>query len=171
MAVGVWQRLDQAGRNLVPFSTTVAAMLIGMMPLQLPDYSFVAPPLTLMSIYYWAIYRPDLLRPLLAFGVGVLQDLLGGSPLGMSALVYVLAYWLVLTQRRYFLGNSFWFLWLGFALVAVGAGAVQWVAYSLMTAHLVGPGNVVAQALLAIVLFPLPAWCLSKLHRSLLSTN
>ncbi|MEE3625624.1 rod shape-determining protein MreD [Nitrospirillum sp. BR 11752] len=169
MAVGIWQRLDQAGRNSVPFSTTVAAMLVGMMPLQLPDYSFVAPPLTLMAIYYWAIYRPDLLKPYMAFGIGVLQDLLGGSPLGMSALVYVLSYWLVLTQRRYFLGNSFWFLWLGFALVAVGAGAVQWVAYSLMTVHLVAPGNVVAQALLAIVLFPVPAWCFSKLHRSLLS--
>ncbi|MDE1148441.1 MAG: rod shape-determining protein MreD [Azospirillaceae bacterium] len=169
MAVGGWQRLDQAGRHLVPFCATVASMLLGMTPLQLPDYSFVAPPLTLMSIYYWAIYRPDLLRPLLVFGIGVLQDLLGGSPLGMSALVFILAYWLVLTQRRYFLGNSFLFLWFGFALVAVGAGVVQWLAYSLMTVHLVGAMSAAAQAGLAIVVFPIPAWCFSKLHRGLLS--
>ena len=62
----------------------------------------------------------DLLRPSLAFGLGLLQDLLSGTPLGMTPMIYVLVYWVVLTQRRFFLGTSFAMLWFGFALIAFG---------------------------------------------------
>ncbi len=103
-------------------AVTVALMLVGMAPLHLPNYASVAPALPLMALYYWVIHRPDLLRPSLAFGLGLLQDLLSGTPLGMTPMIYVLVYWGVLTQRRFFLGTSFAMLWFGFALIAFGAG-------------------------------------------------
>ncbi|HYE48286.1 MAG TPA: rod shape-determining protein MreD [Azospirillaceae bacterium] len=169
MAVGVWQRLDQTGRNLLPFAVTILLLLVGMVPTQLPGYAAVAPPLVVMSVYYWAIHRPDLLRPSVAFLIGVLHDLLSGTPLGMTPLVLVLAYWVTLTQRRMFLGDSFAWLWLGFAMVSVGTALVQWVVYSLMHAQLFDAGPVAVQAVLAIGVFPLPAWVLMRIHRTFLS--
>lgn len=168
MAIGMMQRLDQTGRNLLPFCVTLVAMLVGMVALPLPGYASVAPPLGLMAIYYWVIHRPDLLRPGAVFAIGVLQDLLSYAPLGLTTLVLVAVYWVVLNQRRFFLGNSFAFLWFGFSLIATGAGMGQWALYSLMEGRLVNVTAMVVQILLAVALFPLAGWLFSRLHRSLL---
>lgn len=169
MAIGVTQRLDQTGRHLVPFLVTIAAMLLGMVALPLPGYSWMAPPFTLMAIYYWVIHRPDLLRPGTVFAIGVLQDLLSYAPLGLTTLTFVLVYWVVLKQRRFFLGNSFAFLWFGFLLIDAGAGAAQWAIYSLMEAHLVDLTALGMQTVMAAVTFPLAGWVFSRLNRGLLS--
>lgn len=169
MAVGIWQKLDQTGRNLLPFAVTVLMMLVAMAPTHVPGLAAIAPPLTLISVFYWAIHRPDLLRPSVVFVLGVLQDLLTGMPLGLSALVFTIAYWVVLTQRRFFLGNSFLLLWWGFGMVALSAAAIQWAVYSLTFVTVMGVRPAAFQALLAIAIFPLPAWLLMRLHRAFLS--
>ncbi|MFV3129202.1 rod shape-determining protein MreD [Niveispirillum sp. KHB5.9] len=162
-------QLDRTARNLVPFSVTVLAMLVGMVPLPLPGYAMVTVPLMLMCLFYWVIHRPDLLRPMVVFAIGLLQDLIGGTPIGMTSMVLVLAYWLLITQRRFFLGRSFLMLWIGFGLVAAGSGAVQWAVFALMTASLLDARPVLVQALLGVALFPLMAWLLQRLHRAYLS--
>jgi len=169
MTVGLWQRLDQTARHLMPFAVTTLAMLLGMVPMQIPYYAVVTPPLVLVSIFYWAIHRPDLLRPSVVFLLGVLQDLLSGAPLGISPLVYIIAYWLLIAQRRFFLGGGFLALWWGFAIVAMVAALVQWLAYSVILVSLVDFAPAGFQALLAIAVFPLPAWACMRLHRAFLN--
>jgi rod shape-determining protein MreD len=165
---GFWNKLDQAGRNLTPAAVTMMLMLAGMVPLHLPLYGSVAPMLSLMSVYYWAIHRPDLLRPSIAFLIGVFQDLLGGLPLGVTALLFVSAYWLLISQRRFFLGTSFMMLWWGFTVVALGAGLVQWAAFCLLTLRLLPPAPALVQAALTLSLFPVFAWIFVRVHRAFL---
>lgn len=169
MAVGIWHRLDQTGRNLLPFGITVAMMLVSMAPTRLSGFATVAPPLALISVFYWAIHRPDLLRPSIAFLIGLLQDLLSGAPLGMTPLLFTLCYWVLITQRRFFLGSSFPMLWWGFSLVAGAASLVQWGAYSLIQATMLDIRPAAFQALVAISIFPVPAWILMRIHRAFLN--
>jgi rod shape-determining protein MreD len=168
MTGGFWSRLDQTGRNIAPFAVTVALMLFGMVPLRLPSYAAVAPMLPLMALYYWVIHRPDLLRPSVAFGLGLLQDLLSGTPLGMTPLIYVLVYWVVLTQRRFFLGTSFTMLWFGFALIALGASVVGWLAWSILNLRLLSPDPALMQAVMTIAVFPVFGWLFIRIHRAFL---
>ena len=72
----------------------------------------------LMAVYHWAIFRPRLLPAYAVFLAGLLQDILSGAPLGVNALVFLVAYGVVLSQKKFFTGKSFLILWLGFALVA-----------------------------------------------------
>ena len=144
-------------------------MLVGMVPLPLPGYAIVAAPFTLMCLFYWVIHRPDLLRPLVVFAIGLLQDLISGAPIGLTPMVLMLAYWLLITQRRFFLGRSFLMLWTGFALVAAGAAAVQWLVFAVMTASLLDAQPVLVQAVLGVALFPAVVWLLQRLHRAYLS--
>lgn len=169
MAVGIWHRLDQTARNLLPPAVTVGLMLVSMTPTQLPGWSAVAPPLALMSLFYWAIHRPDLLRPSVVFLIGALQDLLSGMPLGLTPLVFILSYWLLLTQRRFFLGTSFLMQWMGFAMVAAGTAAVQWAVFSLTLVTVLDARPVLVQAGLAVALFPVFALFFQRLHRAYLS--
>lgn len=168
MTTTVWQRVDQAGRNLAPVAVTVVLVLGGMVRLHLPDYDTIAPSLALMAVYYWAIHRPDLLRPSMAFAIGLLHDLLSGAPLGMNALILVLAHWVVVTQRRFFLANSFLLLWWGFALIVLGAAFVQWLAFSVLHAQVLAPNAALFQAMMTLSLFPIFAWVFIRLHRAFL---
>lgn len=168
MTVTLWQRLDKTGRNLAPFAVTVMLLLLGMVPLHIPSYTEVAPALTLMAVYYWGIHRPDLLRPAAVFGLGLLQDLLSGAPLGLNALTLVCVYWTVLTQRRFFLANTFALLWVGFVLIVLGAAVLQWAVVCALGATLVPFDAPFFQALLTLALFPVFAWLFIRVHRAFL---
>lgn len=168
MTGGIWHKLDQAGRSVTPFAMTTLLLLVGAVPLHLPGYGTIAPSLGLMAVYYWAIHRPDLLRPGFAFVLGVLQDLLSGAPLGMTALVYVLVHRVVLIQRRVFLATTFPMLWLGFALIALAAAVVRWAGHCLLDMVLAPPGPVFVQALLTVTLFPVFGWLFIRVHRAFL---
>ena len=170
MTVTVWQRLDKTGRNLAPIAVTVMLLLVGMVPLQIPSYTTVAPALTLMSVYYWAIHRPDLLRLGAVFGIGLLQDLLSGGPLGLNALTLVCVHWTVLTQRRFFLANTFALLWFGFAFIVLGAALLQWAAVCALSATLLPFDAPLFQALLTLALFPVFAWLFIRVHRAFLQS-
>lgn len=168
MTLSLWQRLDVAGRSLAPGAVSVMLVLLGMVPLYVPGYDHVVPELALMSVYYWAIHRPDLMRPSAAFAIGLLQDLLSGTPLGMTALVLVLCHWVVMSQRGFFLASSFAMLWTGFTFIVFGAGFIEWLAYCMLTLRIVPVLAPVFQALLTLALFPLFAWLFIRVHRAFL---
>src|ERR1700729_3494673 len=100
MLVLLWQRLDQTARLTVPFMVTLCFTLLGAAVWPVPYFGEVAPPFALIAVYYWAIHRPDLFRPSMAFIIGLLNDMLHSLPPGLSALVFVGAHQLVFSQRR-----------------------------------------------------------------------
>lgn len=169
MTATFWQRLDKAGRNLAPFAVTVMLVLVGMIPIPIPSYTPVAPQLTLISVYYWTIHRPDLMRPGMAFLIGLLQDLLIGGPLGVNALMLVVAQWAVLNQRRLFLSSSFGLLWIGFIMVMIGAVFLQWMAFSVLNGAMLPVKPALFQGLLTVAMFPAVGWLLIRVHRAFLN--
>ena len=168
MNITLWQRLDQIGRSLAPAAVTVMLVLLGMVPLYLPGWDKVAPAMALMSVYYWSIHRPDLLPPSAAFAIGLLQDLLAGTPPGMTALVLVSCHLVVETQRGFFLANAFLMLWLGFAFIVFGAALLQGAFYSLLYQTLVPMQIPLVQAAVTLAVFPLFASLFISVHRAFL---
>ena len=108
------------------------------------------------------------MRPAFVFGVGLLQDLLSGSPLGLNALVLLAVHGAVVSQRRYFLASTFSLMWFGFGLVVIGAAILQWMAYSAYYATVMRIDAAFAQSLLMLALFPLMAWVFIRIHRAFL---
>ena len=86
------QRLDQAARSALPLAVTVVFTVLGVMRWPVPYLGSIAPPLALIAVYYWAIHRPDLFRPSMAFFVGMLHDIVNGLPIGVSALLFILVH-------------------------------------------------------------------------------
>ncbi len=166
-----WQRLDQAARLVLPCATAIAFVLLGAMVWPLPYFGEVAPPLALIAVYYWAIHRPDLFRPGMVFLIGLLNDVLHYLPLGLSALLFVAAHQFVFSQRRFFAGHSFYMMWWGFALTVLITMFAQWALLDLFHWQIIPLMPVFLQALLAIVIFPLPCWVLIRLQRAALSAS
>ena len=158
MRPSFWLRLDMAARRLTPFGLTFSLLLIGVVPLHLPAFASVAPMLPLIAIYYWTLYRPDLMPVAAVFIVGLMYDALRGAPIGANAAVFVVVHGIIDSQRRFFTGKSFSIAWLGFALVSAGAFSATWILVCVYHGTLVTPDPLMFQYMLTLGCFPVLSW-------------
>jgi rod shape-determining protein MreD len=161
----VWLRLDLWARNVTPVGLTFVLILVTMVPTHLPGYARVTPVLALISIYHWAVYRPELMPAWTVFVLGLLQDFLSGAPVGINVLVFLSVQWLVLTQRQFLVGKTFLIYWFGFAVVALVAAIEMWMLASLHYLSALSPGGIAAQYLVTAGLFPVIAWMFLRWQR------
>lgn len=168
MKTSVWVRMDTWVRHLVPFGVTVLLLLFTAIPTHVPALSGITPMLPLMGVYYWAIYRPDLLPAWLAFVVGLLYDIVAGTPLGVNALVLLLVQGTAASQRKFFLGKSFAVAWWAFGLLTAGAIGLAWVLISFIKGRPLDVSPVVFEYLVTLALFPLLTWTLAKTQMAFL---
>ena len=164
-----WQKFEARARNILPFGLTVVVMLFGLTPTYVPGLSQITPLYTLVAIYFWAIYRPDLLGYGLAFAIGILEDLLTGAPLGVGALTLLLTQWVVFNQQKFFHAKTFAITWFAFVLVAFGAVLLKWFFIGVVADGGFTPfGDLFAAYLITLAIYPLIAWLFSKAQTGLL---
>ena len=162
------QRMDQWVRQLLPFGLTLALVLVNAVPTRLPGFAPVVPLLPLIGVYYWAIYRPELLPPSVAFALGLVNDVISGTPLGVSSLVYLLTQGMTASQRRFFHSKPFLIAWWGFSLVGMGAFSLQWALVSLIVGRMLEVRAVMFEFLMTVSFYPLLGWLFARTQLALL---
>lgn len=161
------QRLDQRLRHALPVALVLLMILVVATPMHLPGFASVAPHLPLIGIYYWSMYRPDLMRPSAAFILGAVCDIVAGTPIGVSSLVFLATLAAAEWQRRA-LGKSFLTAWWGFALVGGAAMALDWAMVSLVAARLMPARAELFQYLMTLAFYPLLGWGFARAQLALL---
>ena len=164
---GLWQRLDRFGRNLVPLGVTLLMVILGAVPVPVAGYAAVVPLFALCAVFFWAVYRPDLMPPWLVFVIGLTQDALAGTPFGLNAIMLLIVYGMVASQRRFFLNKPFTLVWWGFMLVALIAIVVAWLLASIAFGVIIRPGPASFQFLITLALYPVITVMLSGAQRLL----
>ena len=164
----LWSRLDFVARSFSPMAITFLLAAVSGLPTHTLSFGTVSPVLSLMAVYYWSIFRPDLMPPFAVFGAGLFQDILFSTPLGAFAFVLLLVRVVVIAQRRFFISNSFVVMWRGFMLVAVGSLALAWGITSLLNMTLISASGVIFQAFLTLSLFPCFAWVFFRVQQAFL---
>lgn len=163
----LWHWLDLWAWRLVPVGLCIVFMLVTVVPVPIAGYGAIVPMLALASVFFWAIHHPRLLPPAVVFAIGIVQDILTGALVGSGAVVLLLVYCVVVSQRIIFYNKSFLMVWWGFMVVAMGAGILTWALASVFGGYLILPRAAVFQVLLTIVLYPLLTWILHGVHRLL----
>ncbi|MEQ8709999.1 MAG: rod shape-determining protein MreD [Rhodospirillales bacterium] len=158
------QRLDHVARQIVPCLSVLILILISAIPFHLPFWGVIAPMLSLPAIFYWAVHRPDLIPPSMAFLLGLFQDAIIGTPLGVGALILLLMQGGVSAQSTVFYGKSFLINWWGFGMVTAPAMLLFWLLVSMIDSALVPFLPVVFQYLIMIGLYPVLNWLLARLQ-------
>lgn len=158
----VWQRMDVMARHMVPFGLTLLLILIAATPTHLPGMVRVGPMLSLIAVYYWSVYRPDLFRYGSAFALGLFEDVLTGAPLGSGALMLLVASAIVVGQYKFFYGKPFVVTWWAFAIVALAATGIKWLAVSIVFGAIVDLHTIGIEYLLTVALYPLIGWLLAR---------
>jgi rod shape-determining protein MreD len=160
--------MDQRVRLLLPLCLTLLLVLVDAVPTRLPGFTAVAPLLPLIGVYYWAIFRPELLPSSAAFAVGLVNDVVAGTPIGTSSLVYLMARVMTVSQRRFFLGKPFLLVWCGFALVCGGAILLQWGLVSMVFGRMLGLRAVLVELVMTVSFYPLLAWLFARAQLTLM---
>jgi rod shape-determining protein MreD len=157
--------------NVLPIATTILAALLSIEPLHLDGYAALTPAFTLIATYHWAIYRPDLLPASLLFLIGMIQDLLSGGLLGVTAVTLLLARAIVVPHRHHFVDRPFPFIWAGFTLLTGGAMLFSWALHSLLAAELLELRGPVVRAVVTISVFPIVSFLLGRSQRALIGAD
>ena len=133
-------------------ASVVLATPIRVLGLQPPEPVFAMAP-----AFAWAVLRPSLLPPFALAALGLFEDALWGTPLGLWPLCLFAVYGTAFAIRRVLIGEDFWALGAWYAALcalAFGAGLLLTLFVSGQIPTLVGLG---LQLLVTVMLFPL-AW-------------
>jgi rod shape-determining protein MreD len=164
-------RVNSGAARLLPVATTLFAAVISVLPLQIPGYAALTPVFTLMAAYHWTIYRPDLLPPIALFAIGLTGDLLAGSPIGVNALMLLLARIAVLGHRRYFVNRNFPFVWTGFTLLTAATMCALWALNCILEVSLLDFRSTIIRGTLTVAVFPLASFILGRAQRAVMGTG
>ncbi|MCK6451615.1 MAG: rod shape-determining protein MreD [Alphaproteobacteria bacterium] len=159
-------RLDAAARDATPALLTLALIVIGTVPLRLPEFATIIPSFALIAVYFWTLYRADLMPAPAVFGLGVFQDILGGGPLGVGAFVLLAVHGAVLTQRRVLMRRPFAVGWFGFVGVALAGFVLNWLAMTVLSLTLFDPLAASMQYVMTVALYPPVAAMFVALQRA-----
>ena len=163
----VFNYVDTGLRAVTPMVLAFLLLVLTRLPFGIEGLESAMPLVTLITTYYWTIYRPNLVPSLALFLLGFLQDLVTGGPLGLMALVLLLVHWLSDAQRRVFLGKSFVVGWWGFGLVALGAEGVIWLLASIYYDQALGIRPFAFQFMLTVAIYPCLAWLFGLVQRAI----
>jgi rod shape-determining protein MreD len=164
-----WSERTEAGARLIaPYSLMALLLIFSIISFSFPVTGSIKAPLLLMAIYYWAIYRPTLIPAWLVFGAGILVDLISGiGAVGVSALVFVIVQWIVTDQRRFLMGQSYLMIWIGFMLVSIVSGLMQWMIFGMLNGVWPPLEQLAFSILLGGALFPVISTLLHLTHKIL----
>jgi len=120
------QQIDLALRRSIPVALAVLLMFIGILPWNTHGLGPTNANLVLIPIYYWTLYRPQLMTVWAVAAIGLLSDFFLGM-LGVNMLTFLVGYRVAVAQRKIFAGAPFIVVWAGFLLMFGVAGLVQWL--------------------------------------------
>ena len=160
---------------LVPGLCGLLCVFIANIPVSLLGGLVPAPLLALVPVYLWCLVRPDLMTPIVAFAVGVAEDLLSGGPPGIWTLAFVLTYGLVARQRDSFAGLSGLAAVLGFAAAATVACGIAYLAVTslafLSGTHLPPLMPIVGELAMTVLFYVPTALVMGWVHHKLVGAS
>lgn len=140
----------------VPLGSILVAILMMPLPFGPKVWGFtIMPSLPLLAIFFWTLYRPELLPPAAVLLAGLLYDLLIAGPVGCSSIVFLAAYGITRSQRIYWKTLQASGLFGGFLFVVVACETISWGAASFSFGRFLGPMPAVVEGITSIVFLPI----------------
>jgi rod shape-determining protein MreD len=161
------RRLDAAARAAVPTGSTIILVLLSAAPLGVPGQAHLLSVVGCSLVWSWSLRRPAAMSPPSVFAIGVLSDLIGYQPIGVSTLGLLVLHGLAVRWRRPLLRMGSLAIWLAFAAVALGVIMLTWALSSLLTFRLLPVHEAVFTWLLSVAAYPAMSSLALVAHRRL----
>lgn len=107
------------------------------------------------GIYFWQSQRPDAFNVISAFILGLFADVLGGVPLGINIMTFLVLYMLSAQCSQRFNVKRFSYSWLLFSGILFLIMILKAVLISIFYRQLIPLTSLMMEWLLTVALFPL----------------
>jgi rod shape-determining protein MreD len=81
--------------------------------------------------------------------------------------VFLSLYGIALTQRKFFIGKTFYVTWLGFTLISAVTFISIWILSGLLSGSYAVSIAPLVQYVLTVLSFPVVTWCFVRIQRYL----
>ena len=143
----------------------LTAMAVFFVCVQSRIYSFdnFFPALDLMAIYYWCMYKPQLLGNGYLCALGFLKDLLTGVSLGINALTNLIIRMLIVRKEDNF-EHTFYLIWIGFAIIVMVSLTIKWLLFSFLAEQWLSVNMAIKQFIVSVLMYPFIHNFFNKIH-------
>ena len=150
------------GAAFIPAATVIAASLLGTLPIVSlsgwwPDFGFLA-------LIGWRLLRSDPWPAWWAAPLGLANDLITGSPVGLSVALWTATMILLDLIDRRTMWRDYWIEWALAALLVFLSETAEWWIAGLMGAP-VPVRRIVPPLIISVFAFPIAAWAVARLDR------
>jgi rod shape-determining protein MreD len=165
------QKADFHVQATLPVALTFIFVMMQVLPWSWDFMRALLAPLPLACLTYWVANKPELFGKRWSFFIGLAQDVLMGTPLGLAAFSYLGVDFFLRSQRPHFLQQSFTNLWLIFSIALLGVNALQWGVVSMNVHEWASPLLWGIRLLIGVLLFPALVFFLSRVQLIFLTRN
>lgn len=170
--LALFDRAELYARLCVPYIFMALLLIVGLISVPYPLALLFDAPFLLIILFYWSVFRPTLVPPLLVFFAGLGHDLLAGLPLpGLSAVLLLLLRIGLVDQRRYLTGQGFMLVWLAYTGASFLYLLTQWAAFSLIHLQALPIHEFVTAYIVGIMVFPFVYILIHMTHKVLPSNK
>ena len=141
-------------RLVYPKFLVIFFVFFSCVPFRIVHVDYIFPSLDVMVIFYWCVFRPELMKNGFVFSMGILKDLLLASPVGISAVVNLIVRTLVLKKSAY-VKSTFAKLWLLFAIILGVITIIKWLVFSFVENSWLDFELLFIQYILSVFFYPL----------------
>ncbi|MDY6407457.1 MAG: hypothetical protein SPL08_01970 [Pseudomonadota bacterium] len=147
-------------RKVTPILICMLVILLS----QMPEARFVFDALIFIPIFYFAIFRPELMNIFALFSLGLFADLINQTPLGVLPFIFILLFFVARFNRLFLKELSFRSLWLFFSLCSIILLLIQLFLFTLCEGSVVHSKYLFQQLAVLILLYPLGIKAFSALN-------
>lgn len=159
------------GRLALAQSFIFFLFLLGLISYSFSIEDVIRPYFIIICIYFWAIYRPSLLSPAYVFALGLLYDFILNYPVGLHAVLFIAAQWIIRDQRLFFLGQPYIIVWMGFGFTCLGVMGLEWLFFSLVSDGVISLHSIFYGVIISTIIFPLVTLLFNVIYRILPPTQ
>lgn len=153
-----------------PALVTLLVTFLTYIPSHVLGSGEATPAFTLVCIFYWCVYSPQALPYTFLFLLGVLEDALSGTPLGISSFIHLGVAYLVQSQRRLMGRAMFATVWMSGAVLLLIALLSQWLMMCVYTGKAYGMSAALLRWAVTALTYPLMHLLLTQVYKRLRGT-
>jgi len=150
--------------SAVPGLLTAMLIVLGASNFQLSGISEFIPSFAVMAIFFWAIYVPKFMPQWFCLLLGIFQDAINGTVLGQSAVINLILWGIIYSQRRFLIKESFPVLYGIFIITSLAASGLQWLIFCLVTAKIFFSISILIQWFFTATFYPVIHLIFSRIY-------
>ena len=161
----LWLELDRLARASLPAFAIIMAIVFLGVPGLFPAVAVLRDTLTVMSVYFWTLYRPGSLPAPITVVLGLFLGLLTSAPLGVWPVLLLLIQAGVLASRRILVRQGFILIWAALIACMLMTSAFEYCAFCILDFTVLPISPIFLQVGLGSLLYPLLVPLLIAAHR------